>query len=57
MKMPWRLLREEEGQNVIEYTLMIGLVVLTIWLAVNAAGINDILSDIWSKVRSGLSTD
>ncbi len=56
MKMPRRLLREEEGQNLVEYTLMIGLVVLTIWLAVNAAGINNILSDIWSRVRNSLST-
>lgn len=56
MKLLQGLFREEKGQNVVEYTLMIGLVVLTIWLAVNAAGINDILSDIWSRVRSGLST-
>lgn len=56
MELLRRLLREEEGQNVVEYTLMIGLVVLTIWLAVKAAGINDILSAIWSSVRTGLST-
>ncbi len=57
MELLRRVFWEEEGQNVIEYTLMIGLVVLTIWLAVNAAGINDTLSDIWSGVRSGLSAD
>lgn len=46
----------EEGQNLVEYTLMIGLVVLGIWLGVNASGIDASLSTIWSKVRSVLSS-
>lgn len=51
-----RLITEEEGQNLIEYTLMIGLVVVIIWAAVNASGINTVVSKIWSTVQSSLGT-
>lgn len=51
-----RLLVGEEAQNLVEYTLMIGLVVLAIWLGVNAAGVNSVLSTIWSAVGSALNT-
>ncbi len=56
MELLKRLIFEEEGQNLIEYTLMIGLVVVIIWAAVNASGINDTVSTIWSKVVSALGT-
>lgn len=55
MELLKRLIVEEEGQNLIEYTLMIGLVVVIIWAAINASGINDTVSSIWSKVVSSLA--
>ncbi len=56
MKFLRRLTSEEQGQNLIEYTLAIGLVVLTIWTAVNAAGIDASVSKIWSDVVTVLSS-
>jgi Flp pilus assembly pilin Flp len=51
-----RLLNEEEGQDIVEYALMIGLVVVVIWVAVKASGVDVAVSTIWSKVDSALST-
>lgn len=50
-----RLAGEDGGQNLVEYTVMIGLVILGIWIGVNAAGIDVSLSTIWSNVRAGVS--
>ncbi len=55
MEMLKRLITEEEGQDVVEYTLMIGLVVLVIWIAVSATGIDTTVSTIWSNVKSALT--
>ncbi len=55
MEMLKRLITQEEGQDVVEYTLMIGLVVLVIWIAVSATGIDVTVSTIWSKVKSSLT--
>jgi Flp pilus assembly pilin Flp len=51
-----RLLTEEEGQDIVEYALMIGLVVVVIWVAVKASGVDSSVSTIWSKVESALNT-
>lgn len=51
-----RLLNEEEGQDIVEYALMIGLVVVVIWVAVKASGVDSSVSTIWSKVESALNT-
>lgn len=56
MKLLRRLIIDEQGQNLVEYTLAIGLVILTIWTAVNAAGIDASVSKIWSDVVSVLSS-
>jgi Flp pilus assembly pilin Flp len=51
-----RLVREEEGQNIVEYTLMIGLVVLVIWVAVSALGIDTAVTTVWNNVATELGT-
>jgi Flp pilus assembly pilin Flp len=51
-----RLLTEEEGQDIVEYALMIGLVVVVIWVAVKASGVDSSISEIWSKVDSSLTS-
>jgi Flp pilus assembly pilin Flp len=56
MNMLKRLMVEEEGQNIVEYTLMIGLVVLIIWVAINTLGIDSSVQTIWSGVNSQLSS-
>jgi Flp pilus assembly pilin Flp len=50
-----RLMVKEEGQNIVEYTLMIGLVVLIIWVAINTFGIDESVQTIWSNVNGQLS--
>lgn len=44
------------GQNLIEYTLMIGLVVLILLVAIKTTGIDTAISNIWSAVTSSLQT-
>jgi Flp pilus assembly pilin Flp len=56
MNMLKRLMVEEEGQNIVEYTLMIGLVVLIIWVAINTLGIPASVQNVWINVNSQLST-
>jgi Flp pilus assembly pilin Flp len=56
MNMLKRLMVEEEGQNIVEYTLMIGLVVLIIWVAINTLGIDQSVQSIWSNVNTQLSS-
>ena len=56
MNMLKRLVVEEEGQNIVEYTLMIGLVVLIIWVAINTLGIDQSVSTIWSNVNTQLAS-
>ena len=56
MNMLKRLVVEEEGQNIVEYTLMIGLVVLIIWVANNTLGIDSSVQTIWSNVNQQLSS-
>jgi Flp pilus assembly pilin Flp len=46
------LIVDQKGQGIVEYTLMIGLVVLIIWTAVNATGVGDFLSERWDSVES-----
>jgi Flp pilus assembly pilin Flp len=50
-----RLVTDEDGQGIVEYALMIGLVVLIIWVAVNASGVTPFLSETWNKVDSAVT--
>jgi Flp pilus assembly pilin Flp len=56
MELLKRLVTEEEGQDIVEYALMIGLVVVVIWVAVKATGVDTSVSNIWSKVGSSLNS-
>jgi len=46
------LVTKEDGQDTVEYTLMIGLVVTVIWLGVSVFGIPASVETIWSNVGS-----
>ncbi len=50
-----RLIVNEDGQGVIEYTLMVGLVVLVIWAAIFTFGIPNALGTLWQTVSDALN--
>ncbi len=50
-----RLMFDEDGQGVIEYTLMVGLVVLVIWAAIFTFGIPGALQTLWQTVSDALN--
>jgi Flp pilus assembly pilin Flp len=50
-----RLIVNEDGQGVIEYTLMVGLVVLVIWAAIFTFGIPNALNSLWATVSGALN--
>jgi Flp pilus assembly pilin Flp len=47
-----RLLVEEEGQGLVEYTLIVVLVALAFWVAVKNTNIGNALESGWSKVTA-----
>ncbi len=49
-----RLIVEEEGQGLVEYTLLIGVLVLALWAAVNFSGVKTQISTLWGRVASQL---
>ena len=50
-----RLIIEEEGQSLVEYTLMVLLVALVFWVAIRDTQIGSQLSASWTQVKSCLS--
>jgi Flp pilus assembly pilin Flp len=51
-----RLVVEEEGQGLVEYTLIVLLVALVFWVAVKNTNIGTALTDSWNNVSSCLGT-
>lgn len=49
-----RLTRRQEGQGIVEYALMIGLVVLVIWAVVNGSGVATFINQTWDDVKAGI---
>ena len=49
-----RLIVNEDGQGVLEYTLMVGLVVMVIWAAIFTFGIPNALGTLWSSIIDAL---
>jgi Flp pilus assembly pilin Flp len=45
-----RLVVEEEGQGLVEYTLIVLLVALVFWVAVKGTNIGTALTDSWNNV-------
>ena len=50
MELLKRLLVEEDGQGLVEYTLIVVLVALVFWVAINNTDIGNGLASGWSKV-------
>ena len=55
MELLKKLIREEEGQTVTEYTLMIGLAVLVLYAAIAVAGIPAAVSTLWTRVSTSVT--
>jgi Flp pilus assembly pilin Flp len=51
-----RLVVEEEGQGLVEYTLIVLLVALVFWVAVKGTNIGSTLSTSWGDVQECLSS-
>ena len=51
-----RLLVEEEGQGLVEYTLIVVLVALVFWVAIKSTNIGSGLSAGWSKITDCVTT-
>ena len=47
-----RLLVEEDGQGLVEYTLIVVLVALVFWVAIKNTDIGDALFRAWIKVAA-----
>jgi Flp pilus assembly pilin Flp len=50
MKLSQRLLAKEEGQGLVEYTLIVLLVALVFWVAIKNTNIGSQLANGWSKI-------
>jgi Flp pilus assembly pilin Flp len=50
MELLKRLLVEEDGQGLVEYTLIVVLVALVFWVAIKNTDIGSALASGWSKV-------
>jgi Flp pilus assembly pilin Flp len=50
-----RLVVEEEGQGLVEYTLIVLLVALVFWVAVKGTNIGNQLADSWGDVSGCLA--
>ena len=50
-----RLIVEEDGQGLVEYTLIVLLVALVFWVAVKSTNIGNQLSTSWGNISTCLS--
>jgi Flp pilus assembly pilin Flp len=55
MELLKRLVKEEEGQGLVEYTLIVLLVALVFWVAVREANIGNELTTAWGSVTACLT--
>ena len=50
-----RLIVEEDGQGLVEYTLIVLLVALVFWVAIKDTNIGTQLTDSWTKIKNCLA--
>ena len=56
MNLLYRLYLEEDGQGLVEYTLVVLLVALVFWMGVRNTNVGDSLSQGWSRVLNCVTT-
>ena len=47
-----RLVVEEDGQGLVEYTLIVVLVALVFWVAIKSTNIGNALSEGWNQISN-----
>ena len=52
MELIKRLAKEEKGQGITEYALILGLVVLGIWAAVSASGMGAEITNLFGRIKA-----
>jgi Flp pilus assembly pilin Flp len=55
MELLKRLVVEEEGQGLVEYSLIVLLVALVFWVAVRGTNVDQALSNAWSNISTCLN--
>ena len=50
-----RLIAEQKGQGIVEYTLMVALVALVIWIAVKTTNMDEALQTVYNNVKAQLN--
>jgi len=55
MELLKRLVVEEEGQGLVEYTLIVLLVALVFWVAIRSTNVGGALSNSWTQVIGELN--
>jgi Flp pilus assembly pilin Flp len=55
MELLKRLVVEEEGQGLVEYTLIVLLVALVFWVAIRGTNADDALSNGWNNIVNALN--
>ena len=50
MKLLRKLLKETDGQGLVEYTLIVFLVAFVFWIAIKNTSAGTAMGDMWSKV-------
>jgi Flp pilus assembly pilin Flp len=56
MELLKRLMVEEDGQGLVEYTLIVVLVALVFWVAIKSTNIGSQLASGWSKIGACVGT-
>ena len=54
MELLSRLIVEEDGQGLVEYTLVVCVLVVAFWAAVSFSGVKTQISTLWGRVGSQL---
>jgi len=55
MELLKRLVKEEEGQGLVEYTLIVLLVALVFWVAIQQTDIGTQLAASWTSIKDCLA--
>jgi Flp pilus assembly pilin Flp len=56
MELLKRLVLEEDGQGLVEYTLIVLLVALVFWVAIKGTNIGGALANGWSQISDCVSS-
>jgi len=56
MELLKRLVVEEEGQGLVEYSLIVLLVALVFWMAVQGSGVENAISNTWTSISTCLNS-